>query len=170
MQAHFVVGTFLDDLPAVWISPLRASGVIAADTAVTAVRLDDSELEFAVGVTHRRFPNGGDWAFFVCPACARFGRKLWLLDGVPRCKRCCIERGVGMRAWPMSPRRRAEVSVPKLLARLERAKSSRLYPRPGRGLERRASLENSLRLAQLVLKQHRLKGVKAALAAVKKDE
>jgi hypothetical protein len=37
-------------------------------------------------------------------------------------------------------------------------------------LDRRRQLENSLRLAQLTLKRHRLKGVHAALAAAKKGE
>jgi hypothetical protein len=37
-------------------------------------------------------------------------------------------------------------------------------------LDRRASLENALRLAQLTLRRHRLKGLKAALAAGKKGE
>jgi hypothetical protein len=37
-------------------------------------------------------------------------------------------------------------------------------------MDRRVRLENSLRLAQLTLRRHRLKGVAAALAAAKKGE
>jgi hypothetical protein len=71
----------------------------------------------------------------------------------------------------MSVYKRAEVRVPKLLARLESKTPARLHPRPdGSMLDRRRQLENSLRLAQLVLKRHRLKGAKAALARAKKGE
>jgi hypothetical protein len=159
---------FRDDLPSVKVSPLRASGVIAADAASTFIRF--GELEFSVGVTPLKFPNGGSWSFFACPQCSRRARRLWLLEGRPACRRCCGDRGVGLRAWPMNVRQRAEVSVPKLIARLSAGKSERLHPRPGRGLERRAQLENSLRLAQLVLKRHRFKGVKAALTAAKEGD
>jgi hypothetical protein len=161
---------FRDDLPVVSVSPLRASGGISADTTSTFIRFGEFELEFAVGVAHRRFPNGGSWSFFACPQCSRHARKLWLFEGRPACDRCCDDRDVRYRADPMSRRQRAEISVPRLIARLCVGKSLRLNPRPGRRLERRASLENSLRLAQLVLKQHRLKGVRVALAAAKKDE
>jgi hypothetical protein len=37
-------------------------------------------------------------------------------------------------------------------------------------MDRRFQLENSLRLAQLALKRHRLGGLKPALAAAKKGE
>jgi hypothetical protein len=158
-----------DDLPAVSVSPMRAAGVISADTTSTFIRFGESE--FSVGVTHRRFPNGGDWALFACPACPHRGRKLWLLDGAPRCWHCCRARGVAVRAWSRRPWRRAEISVSRLLARLESKTPARLHPRPdGSMLDRRRQLENSLRLAQLVLKHHRLKGVAAALARAKKGE
>jgi hypothetical protein len=51
-----VARVFRDDLPTVSVSRLRAAGVISADAVSTFVRFD--EVEFAVGVTHRRFPNG----------------------------------------------------------------------------------------------------------------
>jgi hypothetical protein len=69
----------------------------------------------------------------------------------------------------MSPR--AEISVPKLQARLESNTPARLHSRPdGSMLDRRQRLENSLRLAQLALRRHRFKGVRAALAAAKKSD
>jgi hypothetical protein len=83
---------------------------------------------------------------------------------------CCIDRNVRCRVEPMSVRRRAEISVPRLIARLNRTTPVGLHPRPGRGLARRVQLENSLRLAQLALKRHRFKGLKFALAAAKKGE
>jgi hypothetical protein len=147
---------------------MRASGVITAEASSGVIRLGG--VEFTVRVTHLRFPNGGDWAFFACPTCNSRARRLWLLDGVPQCNRCCDARHVRYRTDPMSVRQRAEVRVPKLLARLNSATPARLHPRPGRTMDRRARLENSLRLAQLTLRRHRLKGVAAALAAAKKGE
>jgi hypothetical protein len=156
-----------EDLPSVSVSPMRASGAISAETTSTFIRFGESE--FAVGVTHRKFPNGGSWAFLACPACARRARKLWLLDGAPRCLGCCLKRRVGSRAWSMRPHKRAEVRIPKLLARLTSKTPARLHPRPdGSMLDRRQRLENSLRLARLALRRHRFKGVRAALAAAKK--
>jgi hypothetical protein len=59
----------------------------------------------------------------------------------------------------MSPRQRAEISVPKLQARLDSKTPARLHPRPdGSMLDRRQRLENSLRLARLALRRHRFKG------------
>jgi hypothetical protein len=150
--------TFRDDLPAVSVSPMRASGVIDAETSSTFVRLTDSD--FLVRVTHRRFPNGDDWAFFACPTCNRRARKLWLLDGAPRCWRCCIASGVGPRSWPMSVRQRAEISVPKLMARLNSKTPARLHPRPdGSMLDRRGALELSLRKSLLALRRYKLRDV-----------
>jgi hypothetical protein len=161
-----VTRTFRDDLPAAWISPMRAAGVVSATTLLTFIRLGESE--FSVGVTHMRFANGGDWAFFVCPQCSGRARKLWLLDGAPHCRRCCIDRNVRCRVESMSVRQRAEISVSRLIARLNGTRSVGLHPRPGRGLARRARFENSLRLAQLALKRHRFKGLKSALAAARR--
>jgi hypothetical protein len=160
---------FRDDLPSVKVSRLRALGEITADSTSTIVRLGESE--FSVGLVLRKFPNGGSWSFFRCPQCDRWVQRLWLLDEKPACRRCCLARGVGLRAWPMSPRQRAEISVSRLRARLDSKTAARLHPRPdGSMLDRRRQLENSLRLAQLVLKRHRLKGVKAALARAKKGD
>jgi hypothetical protein len=57
----------------------------------------------------------------------------------------------------MSQRKRAEIRVPKLLARLNSTKPERLHSRSGVILERRRQLENSLRLAQLTLRRHKLR-------------
>jgi hypothetical protein len=163
------VRLFFDDLPSVRTSRLRALGEISAASASTAIQLGD--WQFSVGLSLFKFPNGGSWSLFRCPQCDRRAQVLWLLDGAPRCRLCCIERGVGVRAWSMSPHKRAEASVARLSARLNSTKPARLHPRPdGSMLDRRRQLENSLRLAQLVLKRHRLKGVKTALARAKKGE
>jgi hypothetical protein len=146
---------FRDDLPSVKVSRLRAMGEITADSAATTVRLGESE--FLVGLALRRFPNGGSWSLFRCPQCDRWVRVLWLLEGRPVCRLCCIERRVRYRTDPMSQRQRAEIRVPKLLARLTNTKPPRLHPRGGAMMERRRQLENSLRLAQLTLRRHKLR-------------
>jgi hypothetical protein len=144
-------------------------GEITAESTSTVVRLGQEG--FSVGLRLRKFRNGGSWSLFRCPQCDRWVQVLWLLEGRPVCRLCCIERGVGARAWPMRPWRRAEVRIPKLLARLESKTPARLNPRPdGSMLDRRQRLENSLRLAQLALRRHRFKGVRAALAAAKKGD
>jgi hypothetical protein len=148
---------------------MRALGEISAESTSTIVRL--GELEFAVALVLRKFPNGGSWSLFRCPQCDRWVRVLWLLEEQAACQHCCLAAGIGPRAWPMRPHKRAEVRIPKLLARLTSKTPARLHPRPdGSMLDRRASLENALRLAQLTLRRHRLKGLRAALAAGKKGD
>jgi hypothetical protein len=146
---------FRDDLPSIKASRLRALGEITAESTSTVIRLGDGEVW--IGLALREFPNGGSWSLFRCPQCDRRAQVLWLLEGRPVCRLCCIERGVGARAWPMRPWRRAEVRIPKLLARLNSAKPPRLHPRGGAMMERRRQLENSLRLAQLTLRRHKLR-------------
>jgi hypothetical protein len=114
-------------------------GEIGAESTSTIIRFGESE--FAVGVTHRRFRNGGDWAYFCCPVCDRRARGLWLLDGRPACNRCCLDRGVRYRIESMSVRRRAEIKALNLAARLEGKAPARLTPRRGRMLDRRSRLE-----------------------------
>jgi hypothetical protein len=149
-----VQGTFRDDLPVVSASLMRALGVISAEMSSTLIRF--GEVEFAVGVTHVRFPNGGDWAHFACPACNRRARKLFLLEGSPCCCRCCTKRGVSQRSWLMNERQRSEISVPRLRAKLETP--PRLKPKAdGVRLDRRISTEMALRQALLVLRRHKLR-------------
>jgi hypothetical protein len=144
-----------EDLEFVSASPLRASGFITKDATSAIIRF--GEVEFVVGVIHIRFPNGGDWARLVCPACGRPGRKLWLLDGEPRCLHCCLARGVGARAWPLHPLKRAEMSAARLFAKLSDPKPARLNPRPGRRLDRRRLLEVLLSQSRLVLRRNSLR-------------
>jgi hypothetical protein len=55
----------IDDLPASEsVSRMRAAGVITVDTEVATVSFGDQS--FNVAISHRWFPNGGSWSFFVC--------------------------------------------------------------------------------------------------------
>jgi hypothetical protein len=69
------------------------------------------ELEFPVGVTLLKFPNGGSWSFFLCPQCPRRARKLWLLDGRPACDRCCDGRHVRMKVDVVSAEMTPEARI-----------------------------------------------------------
>jgi hypothetical protein len=87
---------FFDELVSIAASTLRA---------LAAIRLEDQQalIPFGkqtklIGVAHTKFPNGGSWSYFVCPKCGRRAKKLWLLDGAPRCRLCLEKLGVRYRA------------------------------------------------------------------------
>jgi hypothetical protein len=91
---------FQDDLPAVSVSKLRATGVVVPglERVEIAFGQGDDALRRRVLVTHQKFPNGGGWSFFLCPACSRRVRMLKLYDGRVVCRRCCLRLGLGYRA------------------------------------------------------------------------
>jgi hypothetical protein len=120
------------DHPTVGVSRLRASGAIKPDA--TSIELFGRP----VGVTHRQFPNGGSWSFFVAPCCGRRVRTLRLIDDRVLCWRC---DGFGHRTH----RDRIE----RLRERLYGG-PARLHPRGTRKLDRRRALEASLRRALIV--------------------
>ena len=68
---------FQDDLPSVSISRLRASGVVTSDTKSVDIVFGEGDdgLRREVKVVHRRFPNGGEWSFFLCPVCEPSGAR-----------------------------------------------------------------------------------------------
>jgi hypothetical protein len=144
----------IDDLPgSESISRMRAAGVITADTAVTAVSFGD--LSFNVAVSHRKFPNGGSWSFYLCP-CGRRCRVLRLYEGSLACRWCLAARGLRPRVQLTATSARAAHVVPRLIARLTSSSPARLHPRPGRVLDRRANLEFALRRSLIVAREHEL--------------
>ena len=146
---------FRDDLPSVKVSRLRALGEITAESSSTVVNLDG--FKFSVGLVLRKFPNGGSWSLFRCPRCDRWVQVLWLLEERPVCRLCCNTRGAGLRSWPMGVRQRAEISIQRLTARLTSTRPERLNPRGGAMMERRGSLELSLRRCLLTVRRHKLR-------------
>jgi hypothetical protein len=56
----------------------------------------DDGLRREVKVVHQRFPNGGEWSFFLCPVCERPARVLKLHEK-QMCRRCCLREGIGYR-------------------------------------------------------------------------
>jgi hypothetical protein len=160
-EAQLAVRVFRDDLPSVKVSRLRARGEITAESTHAFVRF--GEIEFVAGVTLRRFRNGGSWSLFLCPVCNGRAQVLWLLDGRPACRRCCIARGVRWRVEPMSIYKRAAHRIPKLIAQLNNPEPARLHPRPGRTMDRRSRLEVALSASMLTLRKGRLRGLAKAL-------
>jgi hypothetical protein len=152
---------FQEDLPSVSISPLRAAGIVTPDMewAVIAFGDGDNALKRRVRVTHMRFPKtGGSWSYFVCPDCGRLARILKLHDR-PMCRRCLLRLKIGFRVAGGSPAERSEARatrIEKLRARLDGG-SLRLHPRPGRVMDRRRTLELSLKRAMIAARQDLLR-------------
>jgi hypothetical protein len=138
----------LDDLRIIAISRLRALGLVTAEMTEYVVRI--GEVEQNVGVTLRRFPNGGSWSQFVCPSCGWNVRLLRLLDGAVLCTRCCIRRGASPRVWSMSVKQRAERQIVKLRAMLKSEASLRLKPVLWGTMERRKRFEAKLARAEFI--------------------
>lgn len=146
---------FVDDLPFINISRLRAEGTISPSTTEFVVRLGD--VEQTVGVKHRKFPCGGGWSSFVSPCCGVQVRMLRLLNGRLLCCRCCNRHGVRYRCEPTGARQRAAMRIPKLLAMLNSDTPLRLKPSTMRGtMERREQHEAALQRNLLILKRHDL--------------
>jgi hypothetical protein len=142
---------FIDDLPAVHISRLRALGVVTADMQQFTVALGD--VTAVVGVSLLQFPNGGSWSFFVCPTCGKSVRTLRSLNGVIVCKRCCVARGVRYRCEPTGARQRAAMRAPKLFERLNSEASLRLKPHLWGTMERRSRYEETLQRNLAILRR-----------------
>jgi hypothetical protein len=70
----------------------------------------------------------------------------------------------------MSVHQRAAHRIPKLLAQLNSDTPARLYPRPGRTLDRRTRLEAALRSSMLTLRTHRLRGLAKAVVDTGEDK
>jgi hypothetical protein len=98
------------------VSRLRALGVVDWNTKSVLISFGegDDALWREVHVTHRWFPNGGDWSFFVCPQCERRARVVKLHDGAVMCWRCCAARGVRYRSASGSPVERDAARVAAL--------------------------------------------------------
>jgi hypothetical protein len=146
-----VTPKYRDDLPAVSISRLRATGVITPETTTFLVQL--GHVEQNVSIHLRRFPSGGSWSWFGCPTCGKWARTLRLhLDDIV-CPGCCKRRGIQPRNWTLSVRQRAERRIPKLRAMLESKESLRLKPVLWGTMERRKRHEAALRRAEFIVGQ-----------------
>jgi hypothetical protein len=145
---------FFDELVSLGVSRLRATG---------AIRLEDRQILIPfggrtklIGVAHTVFKNGGSWSYFICPKCGRRAKRLWLIDGAPRCVKCCWSLGVRYRSAYSFGRterlRERDHRVDRLQAMLEGG-PLRLKPVPAnwgnRRLDRLTRLTWALRRARI---------------------
>ena len=98
-----------DELPGVSVSRLRALGDITKEMNVATIKL--GELEFTLGLSLFRWPNGGSWSFFMCP-CGRRVRIIRLFEGGLACCRCLKARGLHARVELIRTERRAARLAP----------------------------------------------------------
>jgi hypothetical protein len=143
----------IDDLPAVRVSALVALGDIGRDAKTARVRFGDDGVAYRVGIRLRLFRNGGFWAMLVCPRCNGGAQRLRLLDDMPCCGKCVRASGLIYRSQSVRTEMRHLVTAPPRLALLKGDKPARVYPRPGRKLDRRANLEARLRRSLIVARQ-----------------
>ena len=144
---------FIDDMPtSPSVSRLRAEGAFspASPAVVISFGEGDDALKREIKLAHLRTKAGRALSFFVCPECHGLTRFIRLHEK-PQCRRCLI-RGGSMAEKAAARRARIE----KLRARLEGG-PARLKPSPpGRTLDRRRSLEMSLKRALIVARQGQL--------------
>ena len=108
----------IDDLPVVRVATLVALGEIGRDAKTARARFGDDGVEYQVGVTLRRFRNGGFWAMLICPRCGGGSQRLRLLDGVPSCGACVRASGLIYRSQSVRTEKRHLVTAAPRLAKL----------------------------------------------------
>ena len=93
---------FFDELSSLTASHLKATGAIRLEDRQGVIAFGDEdhggERRKCIGVAHTKFPNGGLWAYLLCPRCGGRKKKLWLVDDAPRCLSCCWSLGVRYRS------------------------------------------------------------------------
>jgi hypothetical protein len=146
---------FQDDLPTISAARLRANDTITAETKTVVVKVGEGLVE--LGLSLVRFPNGGSWSLFVAPCCGRRAKALRLYDGRLLCRCCLRARGVLWRCELTSPRRRAEMRIPKLKAMLESETSLRRKPVLWGTMERRKQHEAALARCEYIAAKARFK-------------
>jgi hypothetical protein len=162
--------TAIDDFPCISASKLRAAGEVRSDMKTITVQFPGgSDVSFVVALTHRRFPNGGGWSFFRC-RCGRVARILSLCDSALACRGCLKARGLRHRVELIATPARTACTAPRRLARLTSQAPVRLHPRSGRLLDRRSSVEASLRRSLIVARQHALDEHHERLAKLMRDK
>jgi hypothetical protein len=152
---------FIDDMPtSPSVSRLRAEGAFspASPAVVISFGEGDDALKREIKLAHLRTKAGRALSFFVCPECHGLTRFIRLHEK-PQCRRCLIRRNMTYRIRGGSMAEKAaarRARIEKLRARLEGG-PARLKPSPpGRTLDRRRSLEMSLKRALIVARQGQL--------------
>jgi hypothetical protein len=123
---------FFDEFVSVKASGLKAEGKLEGQQAL--IDFPDG-VDRVIGIRHTRFPNGGSWAYFVCPKCGRRSVKLWLIADAPHCYRCCFSLGVRSRsayAFGQNARLKERDQRVEKIAEMLECGPIRLKPRPYR--------------------------------------
>jgi hypothetical protein len=124
---------FLDQFERVRVSRFRATGVIDPSKTQALIPFPGSK-EKLIGMAHVRFPNGGGWSYFVCPACAKLAQTLYSIDDAPLCWRCCDKLNIRHRGkWGMGREERiraADLHLDQIIGKLESGERLRLKPVP----------------------------------------
>jgi hypothetical protein len=145
---------FQDDLFAVNSARLRALGVIKPDalSAIVSFGEGESAFEREIKVWHRVWPHGRGISLFLCPSCGGKAQILRLHEGRPQCRKCLKRAGVQFRIAYGTRAERAEARAKRIekLRAVLNGGPLRVHPRKGRGIERRRSLELSLKRAMVV--------------------
>ena len=162
--------TFFDQYVSVRISRFRALGVVDPSRPQAVIPFPNGKTKL-LNVSHIRFPNGGGWSFFQCPACMKLAQKLYLIpDDAPMCYHCGQKRNVHYRSrlgFGRNERLKAsDKALDQLIAKLETTTPLRLKPAPPswhgrasiiqsshRKLERMRRRMIALRLNQLASQQ-----------------
>lgn len=161
VKAAAMPRVFLDDLIAANSARLRAMGAVKPDAANAIVTFGGAENAFRreIRIWHRKWTHGRGLSLFLCPECGGKAQILRVFDGKPQCRRCLERAGIRYRIASGSPAERAKARrarIAKLKAKLAGG-PLRFRPRPGRGIERRAALEASLRRAMVVAQEDLIK-------------
>jgi hypothetical protein len=146
-----------DDLPAIGISRLRATGVVTPSMTAIAVNMGDG-LERKVALSHTQFPNGGGWSFFICPQCGMRTRTLRLTeDGRLVCRRCD-----GLLYRCQHHDKATRIAHLRALLYGSPARLKREGQKPRRvPMDRRRALEGALRRLLIRQRQERLERMKS---------
>jgi hypothetical protein len=153
------VRIFQDDLPTISASKLRANGTITTEMEAIAIQVGAAG-PVSVGLYLRKFPNGGSWSLFIAPCCGRRAKLLRLYEDRLLCRTCLVARGLRWRCQPINPRRRAEMRIPKLRAKLESATSLRRKPHLWGTMERRKRLAAALARCEYIVARAQFKRLK----------
>jgi hypothetical protein len=169
---------FFDEFESVRISRFRAMGVVDPAKPDALIPFPNGKTKL-INVSHRAFPNGGGWSFFVCPKCAKRTPKLYLVDDAPLCIRCCDAINIkhaGKWGFGRAERLKArDKALDQLIAKLETKEPLLFKPAPAswrgraRLVYRSHRLQHAMRRRLIELRLHQLANQQASERANDRD-